>query len=46
MLRELTAQCARRAPLFDPARERATLRRVMAELMAERTNRTPVQTRR
>jgi putative glycosyltransferase (TIGR04348 family) len=29
MLADLTAQCAARAPLFDPARERATLRAVL-----------------
>lgn len=29
MLPDLTAQCAARAPLFDPARERATLRAVL-----------------
>ena len=33
MLPALKAQCDRRAPLFDPARERATLHRLMAELM-------------
>lgn len=33
MLQRLRAQCARRAPLFEPARERATLRRTLAELM-------------
>ena len=33
MLPRLSAQCAARAPLFDPARERATLRRLMSELM-------------
>ena len=35
MLEKLRAQCDRRAPLFDPARERATLRRVIAEMAAE-----------
>jgi glycosyltransferase involved in cell wall biosynthesis len=29
MLPDLSAQCAARAPLFDPARERATLRAVL-----------------
>jgi hypothetical protein len=33
MLPALTAQCNLRAPLFDPARERATLRHLMAELL-------------
>ena len=33
MLAALQAQCAARAPLFDPARERATLRRLLAELL-------------
>lgn len=33
MLHRLRAQCERRAPLFEPARERATLRRILAELM-------------
>lgn len=31
MLDDLTAQCAARAPLFDPARERATLRRILRQ---------------
>jgi glycosyltransferase involved in cell wall biosynthesis len=31
MLADLTAQCAARAPLFDPARERATLRDVLRQ---------------
>ncbi|MEO7851656.1 MAG: selenoneine biosynthesis selenosugar synthase SenB [Rubrivivax sp.] len=35
MLDGLRAQCDRRAPLFDPQRERATLRHVVAEMMAE-----------
>ena len=33
MLPALRAQCAWRAPLFDPARERATLRRLIADLL-------------
>ena len=33
MLPALKAQCDLRAPLFDPARERATLRHLMAELL-------------
>jgi len=33
MLPALRAQCAARAPLFDPARERATLRRLIADLL-------------
>lgn len=33
MLQALRMQCERRAPLFEPARERATLRRTLAELM-------------
>ena len=33
MLAALRAQCALRAPLFDPRRERATLRRLIAELL-------------
>jgi putative glycosyltransferase (TIGR04348 family) len=36
MLNRLRVQCDRRAPLFDPARERATLRHVVAEIVAER----------
>jgi hypothetical protein len=43
MLRKLQQQCERRAPLFDPARERATLRRLLAELM---TNPTTTENRR
>lgn len=35
MLPRLAAQCAARAPLFEPARERAALRRLLAELMCE-----------
>ena len=35
MLPALSAQCAERAPLFEPAHERATLRRLLAELMME-----------
>ncbi len=34
ILPRLAAQCARRAPLFEPAREAAALRHLMAELMA------------
>jgi putative glycosyltransferase (TIGR04348 family) len=37
MLARLMAQCAARAPLFDPQRERATLRRLLAEMTAELT---------
>jgi len=33
MLAALQAQCAERAPLFGPERERATLRRLLAELL-------------
>jgi putative glycosyltransferase (TIGR04348 family) len=33
MLQGLRAQCDQRSPLFDPARERATLRGVMARLL-------------
>lgn len=33
MLPALRAQCARRAPLFEPAQEQATLRRLMHSLM-------------
>ena len=33
MLQALRSQCDLRAPLFDPARERATLRRLMADLL-------------
>jgi len=33
MLTALAAQCARRAPLFEPAREQACLRRLMHSLM-------------
>ena len=33
MLPALRAQCATRAPLFDPHRERATLRHLLAELL-------------
>jgi hypothetical protein len=33
MLPALRAQCDERAPLFDPARERATLRRLLAGLL-------------
>jgi putative glycosyltransferase (TIGR04348 family) len=33
ILSRLGAQCARRAPLFDPARERATLRALLAEML-------------
>jgi hypothetical protein len=33
MLPMLQAQCAERAPLFGPERERATLRRLLAELL-------------
>jgi hypothetical protein len=33
MLPSLAAQCARRAPLFEPAQEQATLRRLMHGLM-------------
>ena len=36
MLPALQAQCAARAPLFEPARERATLRRLLEELMETR----------
>jgi hypothetical protein len=36
MLRKLQQKCERRAPLVDPARERATLRHVVAEIVAER----------
>jgi len=36
MLPRLSRQCAARAPLFDPARERATLRRLMSDLMESR----------
>ena len=36
MLPALQAQCAKRAPLFDPARERATLHRLLAELLETR----------
>ncbi|MDH5331483.1 MAG: selenosugar synthase SenB [Aquincola sp.] len=36
MLQALRTQCDQRSPLFDPARERATLRRVLAELMETR----------
>jgi putative glycosyltransferase (TIGR04348 family) len=35
MLPALKAQCDARAPLFDPACERATLRRLVAELMSQ-----------
>lgn len=33
MLRGLAAQCARRAPLFEPAHERSTLRQLMRNLL-------------
>lgn len=33
LLRTLAAQCAERAPLFDPAAERAALRRLVADLL-------------
>ena len=33
MLARLQAQCAARAPLFEPARERATLRKLLADLL-------------
>jgi putative glycosyltransferase (TIGR04348 family) len=33
MLQELRAQCDQRSPLFEPAREQATLKRVMAQLL-------------
>ena len=36
MLAALQAQCAARAPLFEPARERATLRQLLAELTETR----------
>jgi putative glycosyltransferase (TIGR04348 family) len=36
MLQGLRAQCDQRAPLFDPARERATLRGVIASLLETR----------
>jgi putative glycosyltransferase (TIGR04348 family) len=36
MLAALSAQCERRAPLFDPAREQATLRTTLASLMETR----------
>ena len=36
MLQRLRAQCERRSPLFEPARERETLRRTLAELMEPR----------
>ena len=39
MLAALQAQCAARAPLFEPARERATLRRLLAELLETRHER-------
>jgi len=39
MLQGLRAQCDRRAPLFDPARERATLRGLMADLLESRSER-------
>ncbi len=39
MLDALRLQCERRAPLFDPARERATLRQVVAEMRTERNAR-------
>jgi hypothetical protein len=35
----LRAQCERRAPLFDPERERATLRTTLASLMETRRER-------
>lgn len=37
MLRQLAAQCRRRAVLFEPERERATLLRLLAELLVPRT---------
>jgi hypothetical protein len=37
MLERLRAQCAARAPLFEPARERDTLQRLMSDLMEKRT---------
>jgi putative glycosyltransferase (TIGR04348 family) len=37
MLAGLRVQCEQRSPLFAPARERATLRRVMAELLQSMT---------
>jgi putative glycosyltransferase (TIGR04348 family) len=36
MLRQLAAQCRRREPLFDPRRERATLLRLLDELLSHR----------
>jgi putative glycosyltransferase (TIGR04348 family) len=39
MLQNLRAQCDLRAPLFDPARERATLRGLMAALLEPRSER-------
>jgi putative glycosyltransferase (TIGR04348 family) len=39
MLDTLRAQCERRAPLFDPERERATLRTTLASLMETRRER-------
>lgn len=39
MLGTLRAQCERRAPLFDPARERTTLRTTLASLMETRRER-------
>jgi putative glycosyltransferase (TIGR04348 family) len=36
MLQRLRVQCERRAPLFDPAHERQTLRHTLAELMENR----------
>ena len=33
MLQGLSAQCDQRSPLFEPAREQATLRNVIAQLL-------------
>ena len=37
MLAGLAAQCAVRAPLFDPAHERRTLLSLLAELLPQRS---------
>jgi putative glycosyltransferase (TIGR04348 family) len=41
MLSALAEQCARRAPLFDPARERRTLNALVAELLPQHPLETP-----
>jgi hypothetical protein len=35
-LQQLTAQCRKRAPLFDPQTERSAVRRLIDELLGEK----------